>query len=87
MDTENKDHYQHRSTDEHGNPDDKFTEQEALEMAKAEGITFVDDWLLFDTEAFANIGDPYPTEEAAKAALAQLPNPEKYTISQRRRQA
>lgn len=34
--------YIHRDVDEHGNPDDLLTEKEALEIAKADGIEFVD---------------------------------------------
>lgn len=34
--------YQHRGTDEHGNADDNFTEEEALAQAAEQGIEFVD---------------------------------------------
>lgn len=38
------DEYKHRSKDKDGNPDDKFTEEEALKLAKKQGIEFVDEY-------------------------------------------
>lgn len=36
----------HRGVDKDGNPDDKYTEKEALKFAKADGIEFLDDFMV-----------------------------------------
>ena len=55
--------YQSRSTDKEGNPDDKLTEKEALAQANADGIEFVDEWIIEGDEDNVK----YKSEAKAKA--------------------
>lgn len=61
-----EDDYKHRSVDEDGNPDDKFTEKEALAQAKEQDIEFVDTFILEDHRG-ERIGE-YETKKKAEAA-------------------
>lgn len=57
---------EHRGVDNNGNPDDKFTEKEALAMAKKEGVEFVDFWVVKD--AVLTTVSEHPTQEEAEKA-------------------
>ena len=78
--------YDHRSTDEEGNPDDLYTEKEALALAKEQGIEFIDTYTVVKISNFSQEGDAYTTRKQAEKALAKLENQDEYTIAQNRRQ-
>lgn len=77
----------HRFTDENGNPDDKLTEQEALDQAASEGIYFKDDYVITKLDTLSSLDDGYESYEDAQKALDKMENKEAYTISQRRTQS
>lgn len=57
----------HRGVDEDGNPDDKFTEKEALAKAKKEGVEFEDFYQVVDQGTLYNGGaTTYATLEEAE---------------------
>ena len=63
------DNFGHRDVDADGNPDDKYTEKEAIALAKEQGIEFVDEWVIVD-ENFVPVLDDvvemkYATEKEA----------------------
>lgn len=68
--------YEHRGEDKHGNPDDNFTEKEALALAKEQGITFIDEFKIEGKD------EVYKTRKQAEKAAK-----EGDVIIQTRRQA
>lgn len=65
--------------------DEKLTEREALDRAKAEGIYFVDDFLLAPADnSMQTLPKSYATREEAQTAAAALEG--EYVIVQRRQQ-
>jgi len=62
--------YQHRTVDKDGNPDDKFTEQEALDLAAKQGIYFIDTFYVVPVGTMAPSGTAYATRQEAEEALA-----------------
>lgn len=82
--------YKHRTVDENGNADDKFTEQEALDLAAKQGIEFIDSYyvVLIGSEPpnEINSSDAFETRAEAEQALSAKEDADRYTIVQTRRQ-
>ncbi len=78
----------HRDVDENGNPDDKFTEEEALAKAEAEGITFVDTFFITNYITMTPHSDErYATRQEAVKAFDAIEDKTNLTIAQERKQA
>lgn len=78
----------HRDTDENGNPDDKFTEEEALAKAESEGITFIDTFFITNYITMTPHSDErYATRQEAVKAFDAIEDKTNLTIAQERKQA
>lgn len=75
-------HYEHRGVDEDGNDDDLYTEEEDLELAKAAGLEFVDNYAIMEIATLTYLGERYSTAAKAKKALAKLDDPDAHTVVQ-----
>lgn len=79
--------YESRHTDEHGNGDDLYTEEEAVALAKEEGVEFIDSFTIVKISDFSRPDNKeYNTIIKAKNALAKLADKDEYTIQQIRHQ-
>lgn len=78
----------HRDVDENGNPDDKYTEEEALAKAEAEGIRFVDTFFITNYQTMTPLNDErYATRQEAEKAFSEIEDTTNLTIAQERKQA
>lgn len=88
------DNYQHRDVDEDGNPDDLFTEAEAIEMAREAGLDYIDTYKLMPASGVgpALTGDEgttrapliFETAEEAEKHRADLKDADDWVVSQER---
>jgi ribosomal protein S12 methylthiotransferase accessory factor YcaO len=76
--------YQSRSTDKAGNPDDKFTEKEAVKLAEADGAEIRDFWFIANSTLQSVDNVEYASPEEAKDALNELDDKENLAIAQGR---